>query len=164
MQFLVQFGDVLALFLVFFGLVFFLFRRFFMWYLATQTLIDGQERMEAHLELFGERLERFEARFDDWVLQNATLDLSSAQRLKKVAEETLNPPLAPADPFESDFRPVNPKVKKEVLRRSSLNLCLYCGESAPKGQRFCTQDHEAKFRQGNQVLPINLPFEPTDEA
>lgn len=163
MQFLIQFGDVLALFLVFFALVFFLFRRFFMWYLAIQALLDGQERMEAHLELFGERLERFEARFDDWVLQNATLDLSQAQRLKKVAEETLNPPVKKADPFESDFRPVSPEVKKEVLRRSSLDLCLYCGESAPQGQRFCSAEHEEKYRQGNQVLPLNLPFRSTDE-
>lgn len=161
MSFFLQFADVFALFLVFFGLAFFLLRRFFHWFFSIQPALDSLKRIEQRLGPIEKRLDELHRRLEALDDSNSFADQAATERLKKVAQETLAPEKPdPKKRLESDFRPAAPQVQEEIERRREKRLCLHCGlplesnETSP----FCSAAHQEEYFSGNYVEPLNLPF------
>jgi len=158
MQFFFQFVDFFALFLVFFGLAFFLLRGFFQWYLSLPALQKGMVSLQSEVSVLTKQIQGLQEEVSRFGQENSSLDLSHADRLQKVAQETLVQTEKKRPKLDPDFRLIDPKVKLEIDRRREQGACIFCGEPALPGQLYCSTAHQEKYVQGNIVEPVNLPF------
>ena len=117
MHFFLQFVDFFALFLVFFGLAFFLLRRFFQWYLSIPALIEGQQKLESEIKRLSAQVNRLIGDVEQVLEDNPLADSAATKRLQQVAQETLNAQPKGAKNLEQDFRAVDPQVRAEVQKR-----------------------------------------------
>ncbi|OGG95253.1 MAG: hypothetical protein A2527_08765 [Candidatus Lambdaproteobacteria bacterium RIFOXYD2_FULL_50_16] len=156
MSFFVQFADTLALFLVFFGLMFFVLRRFFFWFFAISERQERLIRIEKTQEQIKAQLTQVQEQIRQLAEQVPTLDSANTERLRNLVQSELtpNPPLVKRD-LAQDFRPFNPKVKAQVQARIERGECAYCGQ--PAAASFCDLQHEKAYFSGNYPEPLNLP-------